>query len=121
VGVTDLPLFLTITWADYAKSEFMDYDAVKMVGDPVKDAKRLHDTSPDQLADRIKVPVLMAYGGADVRVPLEHGTRMKAALDKAGARYEWMVVDGEGHGFRDMANQKMFYEAMEKFLAKNLK
>jgi dipeptidyl aminopeptidase/acylaminoacyl peptidase len=120
VGVTDLPLLLTATWSDFAYTDYLEYDSKKLVGDVDKDAKRLHDTSPDQLADRIKVPVLMAYGGADVRVPLEHGTRMKAALDKAGAKYEWMVMDGEGHGFRDPANQKTFYEAVAKFLDRNL-
>jgi dipeptidyl aminopeptidase/acylaminoacyl peptidase len=121
VGVTDIPLFLTMTWADYSNSEAIEYDARTMVGDPDRDAKRLRETSPDELADRIKAPVLMAYGGADRRVPIEHGTRMKAALDKVGAKYQWMVMDGEGHGFRDPANQKAFYEAVEKFLAENLK
>ena len=120
VGVSDLNLLLTATWSDFAYTDYMDYDSKKLVGDVDKDAKRLHDTSPDQLGARIKVPVLMAYGGADVRVPIEHGTRMKAALDQAGARYEWMVMDGEGHGFRDPANQKAFYSAVEKFLDKNI-
>jgi dipeptidyl aminopeptidase/acylaminoacyl peptidase len=121
VGVTDIPLFLTMTWADYAQSDFVDYDAKIMVGDPQRDAKRLAETSPVNLAARIKAPVFMAYGAADVRVPIEHGTRMKNALDKAGAKYEWMVMDGEGHGFRDPENQKAFYTAMEKFLARNLR
>jgi dipeptidyl aminopeptidase/acylaminoacyl peptidase len=121
VGVTDIPLFLTMTWADYAHSDFIDYDAKVMVGDPDRDAKRLAETSPVNLAARIRVPVLMAYGAADVRVPIEHGTRMKSALDKAGVKYEWMVMDGEGHGFRDPENQKAFYTAMEKFLARNLR
>lgn len=121
VGVTDIPLFLTMTWADYARSDFVDHDAKTMVGDPDRDAQRLRDTSPVMIADRIKAPVLMAYGGADRRVPMEHGTRMKDALDKAGVKYQWMVMDGEGHGFRDPANQKAFYEAVEKFLADNLK
>ena len=120
VGVTDLPLLLTATWSDFAYTDYLDYDSKMLVGDVDKDAKRLHDTSPDQLAGRIKVPVLMAYGGADVRVPIEHGTRMKAALDQAGAKYQWMVMDGEGHGFRDPANQKAFYTAVEKFLDKNI-
>ncbi len=120
VGVTDLPLFLTMTWADYARSDFVDYDAKAMVGDPDRDAKRLRETSPVYLADRIKAPVLMAYGGADRRVPVEHGLRMKAALDKAGVEYRWVVMEGEGHGFRDPANQKAFYEAVEKFLAAHL-
>ncbi|HEX3098678.1 MAG TPA: S9 family peptidase [Usitatibacter sp.] len=121
VGVTDIPLFLTMTWADYAHSDFIDYDAKVMVGDPDRDAKRLAETSPVNLAARIKAPVLMAYGAADVRVPIEHGTRMKDALDKAGAKYDWIVMDGEGHGFRDPQNQKAFYTAMEKFLARNLR
>jgi dipeptidyl aminopeptidase/acylaminoacyl peptidase len=121
VGVTDIPLFLTVSWSDYAYSDSIQYTAPQMVGDVDKDAKQLRDTSPVNLASRIKVPVLMAYGGADRRVPLEHGTRMKAALDKAGVKYQWMVADGEGHGFRDIENQKMFYGAMEKFLAQNMK
>ncbi|HSN19538.1 MAG TPA: prolyl oligopeptidase family serine peptidase, partial [Usitatibacter sp.] len=120
VGVTDLPLLLSATWSDFAWSDYMDYDAKKLVGDVDKDAKRLRDTSPDMLAGQIRAPVLMAYGGADVRVPLEHGTRMKAALDRAGAKYEWMVMDGEGHGFRDPENQKAFYGAVERFLDRNI-
>ena len=122
VGVTDVNLFLTATWADYAQSEFIRYSVQEMVGDASKDADRLKATSPVELASRIKVPVMMAYGAADRRVPIEHGTRMKAALESAGNKPAiWIVADGEGHGFREMANQKMFYEAMEKFLAENLK
>ena len=71
-----------------------------------------------ELASRIKAPVLMAYGTSDIRVVPEHGWRMKSALEKAGAKPEWMIVTGEGHGFRDLENQKMFYGAMEKFLDK---
>ncbi|HZZ92081.1 MAG TPA: S9 family peptidase [Usitatibacter sp.] len=121
VGVTDIPFFLTVSWSDYAYSDSIQYAAPQMVGDVDKDAKQLHDTSPVNLASRIKVPVLMAYGGADRRVPLDHGTRMKAALDRAGVRNEWMVMEGEGHGFRELANQKAFYGAMEKFLGDNMK
>jgi len=122
VGVTDLDLFLTATWADYAQSEWISYNVKEMVGDASKDAERLKRASPVTLASRIKVPVMMAYGAADRRVPIEHGTRMKAALESAGNPPKiWIVADGEGHGFRSMENQKMFYEAMEKFLAENLK
>jgi dipeptidyl aminopeptidase/acylaminoacyl peptidase len=121
VGVTDLNLFLTASWADYAQSEFIRYNVKELVGDSSKDAERLKKVSPVELAARIKVPVLMAYGAADRRVPIEHGTRMRSALESAGNKPIWIVADGEGHGFREMANQKMFYEAMEKFLAEHLK
>jgi hypothetical protein len=29
-----------------------------------------------------------------------------------------MIADGEGHGYRELSNQVMFYGAMEKFLDK---
>jgi dipeptidyl aminopeptidase/acylaminoacyl peptidase len=120
VGVTDIPLMLTMTWSDTSRSEISIEHMKMMIGDPGRDAKRLAETSPVNLATRIKAPVLMAYGAADVRVPIEHGTRMKSALEKAGVKYQWMAMEGEGHGFRDPANQKAFYEAVEKFFAENL-
>jgi dipeptidyl aminopeptidase/acylaminoacyl peptidase len=121
VGVTDLPFMLSATWSDFAYSDYLQYQAPRLVGDVDKDAKQLRDTSPVNLASRIKAPVLMAYGASDVRVPIDHGTRMKAALDSAGVKYEWMVMSGEGHGFAELENQKVFYGAMEKFLAENMK
>jgi len=120
VGVTDLPLMLGATWSDFAYSDFIRYSAKRLMGDPDKDEAQLKATSPDLLANRIKAPVLMAYGGADVRVPIEHGTRMKAALEREGQHPIWIVADGEGHGFRAMENQVMFYGAMEKFLDQNI-
>jgi dipeptidyl aminopeptidase/acylaminoacyl peptidase len=121
VGVTDLPLLLTATWSDFAYSDYLQYLAPRLIGDVDKDAKRLRDTSPVNLASRIKVPVLMAYGASDVRVPIEHGERMKSALERAGVKYEWMVMTGEGHGFQQLENQKAFYGAMEKFLSVNMR
>jgi dipeptidyl aminopeptidase/acylaminoacyl peptidase len=120
VGVTDLELFLNATWSDFANSDFLDYEMKDMFGDASRDRERLRATSPALHAERIQAPVLMAYGSSDVRVVPEHGTRMKAALDRAGKKVEWMMVEGEGHGFREMKNQELFYGAMERFLERNL-
>ena len=120
VGVTDLNLFATATWSDFAYSEFLAYGMKEMIGDLSGDTQRLKTTSPVEMADRIKAPVLMAYGSSDVRVVPEHGTRMKAALERLGKKPQWMMVDGEGHGFREMKNKVMFYGAMEKFLDENI-
>ncbi|MEP7069877.1 MAG: S9 family peptidase [Usitatibacter sp.] len=120
VGVTDLKLFGSATWSDFAYSDFLSYGIKDMVGDVTGDTERLRNTSPVEMAERIRVPVLMAYGSSDVRVVPEHGTRMKAALERLGKKPEWMMVEGEGHGFREMKNQERFYGAMEKFLADNI-
>jgi dipeptidyl aminopeptidase/acylaminoacyl peptidase len=118
VGVTDLDLFLTATWSDFAYSPGLDHEMKDMFGDSAKDAAQLRATSPVLLASRIKVPVMMAYGAADVRVIPEHGMRMRAAMERVGQHPEWMIVEGEGHGYRQIENQVMFYGAMEKFLDK---
>lgn len=120
VGVTDLNLFATAHWSDLANSEFAKYGIKAMVGDLEGDQEQLKTTSPVEMAARIKAPVFMAYGAADRRVVPEHGTRMKAALEGRGAKPLWMMVDGEGHGFREMKNQVSFYGAMEKFLAEHI-
>jgi len=120
VGVTDLDLLLTASWSDMAYSEFVQHTAKDMVGDPVKDAERLRATSPLNLASKIKAPVLMAYGGVDFRVPIEHGTRMKSALERAGNAPQWILADAEGHGFQDPKSRGEFYGAMEKFLKQHL-
>ena len=120
VGVTDLDLLLTATWSDMAYSDFVKHTAKQMVGDPSKDAERLRQTSPVHLASRIKQPVFMAYGGVDFRVPIEHGTRMKSALERAGNPPIWVMAGEEGHGFRDPKTRTDFYESMEKFLRQHL-
>ena len=122
VGVTDLPLRITASWADSFGSDFAAHAFKYQYGnlDDAADRKRLEETSPVNLASRIKVPVLMAYGGSDVRVIPEHGTRMKAAMERAGRKPEWIIVEDEGHGYRKLENQVMFYGAMEKFLEKNI-
>ena len=120
VGVTDLELFQTATWSDFAYSDFLKFAMKEMFGDVTRDSAQIKATSPVLLASRIKSPVMMAYGAADVRVVPEHGTRMKAALENSGRTVEWMMVEGEGHGYRDLNNQMMFYGKMEKFLARHI-
>ena len=120
VGVTDLDLFLGATWSDFAYSPGLNNEMKDMFGDASTDRERLKATSPVELASRIKAPVFMAYGASDVRVVPEHGFRMKAALEKTGQKPQWMIAEGEGHGYRDLKNQVMFYGAMEKFLGENI-
>jgi len=60
------------------------------IGDPSKERSRFKRVSPLDNADKVGVPVLLAYGGSDLRVPLVHGTDFRAALDKYHKEYEWV-------------------------------
>ncbi len=120
VGVTDLNLLMSASWSDTFNSDFARASYRRRIGVIGKDDERLKNTSPVNLAAKIRGPVLMAYGGSDVRVVPEHGTSMRAAMERAGNTPQWIIVDDEGHGYRKLENQVMFYGAMEKFFEKNL-
>ncbi|MEW9624078.1 alpha/beta hydrolase family protein [Rhodanobacter geophilus] len=83
-----------------------------------KDDAALAANSPDKLADRIDVPVLLIHGEADQRVPFAQAKAMRAALDAAHKPYEWMAKSGEGHGFYTEANNVDRLNLMQAFLAK---
>ncbi|MDP0965044.1 prolyl oligopeptidase family serine peptidase, partial [Klebsiella pneumoniae] len=84
----------------------------------VKDAAELKANSPITLAASIKMPLLLAYGERDRRVPIEHGVAMRRALEAAGNRQvEWQVYEKEGHGWREPATQIDFWNRVAQFLS----
>jgi len=91
-----------------------------MKGDVEKDSEMLAANSPILNASKLKAPLLMAYGEADLRVPLAHGERMRDALVKAGNPPEWVVYYAEGHGWSLLKTKIDFYGRMEKLLHKSL-
>ena len=93
---------------------------VSRIGDPKTERARFRRVNPLDNADKVGVPILLAYGASDVRVPLAHGTDFRAALDKYHKTYEWVVYPDEGHGFRKDENLFDFYGRVERFLAKYL-
>lgn len=74
--------------------------------------------SPDKLADKIDVPVLLVHGEDDKRAPFAQAKAMRAALEAAHKPYEWMSKPGEGHGFYDEKNNIEFYTKLEEFIGK---
>lgn len=91
-----------------------------LIGDPNTERARFKRVNPLDNADKVGVPILLAYGALDVRVPLVHGTAFRAALDKYNKPYEWVVYAEEGHGFNRDENLFDFYRRAESFLAKYL-
>ncbi len=122
VAVTDLDLLLRGSWwvRDDASHFGRQYALPEMIGDPDKDAAAIAANSPVKQAARIQAPLLLAFGEADLRVPLAHGERMRKALQAAGNEPVWVTYPGEGHGFSVLKNRIDFAERMEAFLAKHL-
>ena len=120
VGVTDIDLMYSSDWSD-ATEQWKDHGMPAMIGDRVKDAAQLAATSPLKLAARLTQPLLMAYGGADRRVPIEHGKKLRDALLPHNKNVEWIEYPAEGHGWMLEANHVDFWTRVEKFLDRNLK
>jgi dipeptidyl aminopeptidase/acylaminoacyl peptidase len=117
VGVTDITLLIPrgaapsqMYWRDTRLGKLTDS----------ADKKRLNETSPVNLADRIKVPLLMAYGKNDPRVHIDHGFDMERALKKAGKPYEMIIEEAEGHGFRMEEKRIQFFTRVDAFLKRNV-
>ena len=120
VAVTDPSFMSTVFWNDFSDDQ-RKFSVPMTVGDPKKDAVMLDANSPLKHADKIKIPVLLAYGGKDRRVPLVHGEEMRDALIKAGNRPQWIQYNDEGHGWSRTVNRVDFWTQVEAFLGQNLK
>jgi len=116
VGVTDVRMLFTVTWSDTSGSPFMKNMGRLMHGDPKTDQVYLDKASALLNADKIKKPVLMAYGSEDIRVPLVHGEKMHDKLRAQGNTVDWMVMVGEGHGWAKESNNILWGETILNFV-----
>jgi len=92
----------------------------EMVGHPEKETELLKAASPLFHVDKINVPLFIAQGANDPRVPQAESDQMVKALRKRGIEVPYMVKENEGHGFANEENRFDFYRAMEQFLGKYL-
>lgn len=115
VGVSDLSRQV----ANF-KISFAPYNQLfgsQKLGD---DSAYLHDRSPANFVQNIRVPLFNAYGENDPRVDIRQWKVLKSRLDEYKKTYEFMRLDDEGHGFRNEENRIGFYRRIESFLAKHL-
>ena len=89
-----------------------------MLGD--KSRTELKEISPVNLADQIKIPVLLVQGDDDSRVLLKHGEAMRDALEEAGVDYIYIQQEDSDHFLTLKRNRLQFFEETEKFLKRHI-
>jgi dipeptidyl aminopeptidase/acylaminoacyl peptidase len=121
-GVTDINLLYSGTWNSDSpiSNDARVHSAQLMIGDPVKDLAQLQVTSPLRQAARITRPLLMAHGGGDLRVPLNHGEKFYDAVRKTNPDVEWVMYRAEGHGWHLPETRIDFWRRVEKFLDRHI-
>jgi dipeptidyl aminopeptidase/acylaminoacyl peptidase len=119
VGVTDINLLYDLRFTNTSQ-EAKKYGLPVLVGDQAREAAMLKANSPLENAAKITQPLLLAYGGRDRTVPIEHGKKFYAAVKQGNPRAEWIEYAREGHGWAYERTQVDFWSRVEKFLGDNL-
>ena len=120
VAVTDPRLMFQPVWRSDMSDETRHFSLPTLIGDPEKDADMLSSASPVAQAERLRSPLLLAFGQEDLRVPIEHANRMRDALREQGRVPEFVVYEGEGHSWLKVQTRVDFAQRLERFLAQHL-
>lgn len=116
VGIVNVKTFLEKTSGYRRKLREVEYG-------PLSDPEFLLSVSSMTHKDKINVPMFIAHGFNDPRVPVEEAMQLAAALkDKAMAQKNMalmprlFIAPDEGHGFQKYDNRFYFNQRMNDFL-----
>ncbi|MDX6752492.1 S9 family peptidase [Geminicoccaceae bacterium 1502E] len=84
------------------------------------DREALESFSPIHKAERIRVPLFVAHGMRDPRVPPSESEMIVEALEARKAPVEYVTVPDEGHGFVKLRNRRIIFPAMAAFIERHL-
>lgn len=91
------------------------------IGDLALNRQQFDQVSPVRQAARVRVPVLLAHGESDERVPVSHSKKMRAARRGASTtRPTSGCFERAGHGLGLPEDRLRFYGALLTFLDKNI-
>jgi acetyl esterase/lipase len=109
--VTDLPALKTehIHWTDF-----------DLVSQFVGDGPHMHEGSPLEHTDKIKVPVLLFHGALDRNVSIEQSKRMAERLTASGGRCELITWPDLDHQLEDSSARAQMLRKSDEFLRKAL-
>jgi dipeptidyl aminopeptidase/acylaminoacyl peptidase len=113
VGIVNMRTFLEQTKGYRRKLREAEYG-------PLTDLEFLESISPLHRASEIEIPMLIAHGLNDPRVPVGEAMQLAINLQKRGFDPELYYFPDEGHGFQKLENRLLFNERMLRFLQRTI-
>ena len=113
-GVSNL-----ITMIEHAQPNWRRFLA-RWIGDLDTDRDKLIARSPVTHLDAVRCPLLVIQGTNDTRVPQEESDQVVERLRARGQTVEYLVIEGEGHGFTKRTNADRAYARIVDFLTAEL-
>ncbi len=119
-GISDLDDFIGWRKRNWGRDSDGYTYWLKAIGDPENDEQKLREVSPSQIADRIKIPILLIHGTQDNVVPIAQSRAMKKALEKSGRRTELIELKNEGHSYWSDETEIRALSSIDAFLWNHL-
>lgn len=116
VAISDFVTFLENTQAYRRDLRRVEYGDER---DPAQRAK-LGEISPLRNVDRIRIPLMVATGGNDPRVPASEAEQIVAAVRARGGEAWHVLARNEGHGFHKRENRDFIFRAGVEFWKRTL-
>lgn len=113
VGITSLKTFLEKTSGYRRKLREVEYG-------PLSDPEFLASVSSMNRIDKLNVPMFIAHGFNDPRVPVEEAMQLSVALKDKGLSPQLFIAPDEGHGFAKLDNRIYFTKRMSDFLTSTI-
>jgi dipeptidyl aminopeptidase/acylaminoacyl peptidase len=122
IAVTDLELMISQGESDTNARPSAGTERFyrEFVVDLATQREQMIATSPALQASKIKAAVMLAMGINDVRVPIRHGDRFRAAMKDAGKNLEYVAYGAEAHGFAKFENAVDFAKRYLEFFDKHI-
>ena len=89
-------------------------------GDPDRHADLFARISPIHRVEAIRVPMLLAHGTRDPRVPYGESVRLETALRERQRPVTFLTFDYAGHGFVRPDDKRRIYAAVADFFAQHI-
>lgn len=114
VGIVNMQTFLERTAGYRRKLREVEYG-------PLSDPEFLKSVSPLNQVEKIKVPMFIAHGFNDPRVPIDEAVQLAMALKAQAASDprlmpQLLVFPDEGHGFAKLDNRLLYVDRLVQFL-----
>ena len=93
-----------------------DWDYLE-AGDPVTEKEKLMDRSPINHVDKISGPLLLIHGDHDDRVDIGGSQMLYDALKAAGKPVDFLIMEGQGHGYKGIDNNMKYYTKILEFIS----
>jgi dipeptidyl aminopeptidase/acylaminoacyl peptidase len=113
-GVSDLKALAEDT------HKFEEHYLDSLVGSLPEDEQIYHDRSPIFHSDRIRDPLAVFQGDADMVVPKTQSDMIVASLRDRDVPHLYRVYSGEGHGWRKLETIEDYYYTVDNFLRRYL-